>query len=92
MIVFLLPIAVNSVHDFLEHEHKVCISKVESHVHKKDIDCNLHLLKQGNTFLVEHNFEVLLNTVQLEVNFPQYNFKRNHLQLSFSLRGPPSVI
>ncbi|WP_435415192.1 hypothetical protein [Polaribacter aestuariivivens] len=92
MVTFLLPTAIDSFHDYLNHEHKTCISKTEAHIHKKDIDCNLHLLKQSDTFLASQDFKLLVNNVNLDTNYLHYNFLKNHNQLSFSLRGPPSKI
>lgn len=92
MIIFLLPISINSIHDFLNHEHSVCSSKVIKHIHEKDSDCDLHLIKQSNSFLATNNFKTQVFTITLKRNSIDYTFLKNHPQLSFSLRGPPQVI
>ena len=92
MVIFLLPIGVNSLHDFMNHEHSVCTSKIEKHIHEKDLDCSLHLLKQNDSFLTSNNFKILTNTIISDNNSLTYNFLKNHHQLSFSLRGPPQNI
>ncbi|MEN8702555.1 MAG: hypothetical protein ABF311_03205 [Polaribacter sp.] len=92
MVIFLLPLAINSVHDLLNHEHTVCNSKVEKHVHEKDIDCKLHLLKENDVFLAESTFKLTINTIAKRDNCAKYNFLQNYQQLSFSLRGPPFYI
>ncbi|MFY9241711.1 MAG: hypothetical protein WAO74_01645 [Polaribacter sp.] len=89
MVIFLLPVAINSIHDFLNHEHAICASKIEHHIHQKDIDCNLHLIKQSAPFLVSNNVEMPTNTIIITNDSLQYSFLKNHYQLSFSLRGPP---
>ena len=92
LLVFLVPVAINSIHDFLDHEHTVCTSKIENHIHDKDTDCTLHLLKQGNSFLALEYFEIPTKTIYLENSTYNYHFLKNHYQLSFSLRGPPVFI
>jgi len=74
------------------HEHAVCNSKIVKHIHEKDVDCELHLLKQSNSFLAENNFEILIDTIITKNNSISYNYLKNHSQLSFSLRGPPQNI
>jgi|TARA_R100000789_G_C2989329_1_gene145678 hypothetical protein len=92
MVIFLLPLAANSLHDFLNHEHAVCASKIENHVHEKDIDCSLHLLKQNTLYLATNSYNLQQITIIKTNNSTPYNFLKNHQQLSFSLRGPPFYI
>ncbi|WP_405605171.1 hypothetical protein [Polaribacter sp. Asnod1-A03] len=92
MVIFLLPLFVLSAHAFSNHEHRVCISKVENHIHKKDIDCQLDLYKTNNSLLIENTFNLKLKTPIYSYHRPQYNFLKNHYHLSFSLRGPPVCI
>ena len=92
MVIFLLPLAINSMHDLLNHEHTVCSSKVVKHVHEKEVDCKLHLLKQNDVFLGENTLQPVLNTFVKNNNCAKYNFLQNYQQLSFSLRGPPFYI
>ncbi|WP_339881738.1 hypothetical protein [Polaribacter vadi] len=76
----------------MNHEHAICNSKTVKHIHEKDVDCELHLLKQSTSFLAENNFEILINTIITKNNSIAYNYLKNHTQLSFSLRGPPQSI
>lgn len=76
----------------MNHEHTVCSSKVENHAHEKNQDCSLHLLKQPNTFLATHTYKIVKKTHQQSIIYADYFYLKNHLQLSFSLRGPPSKI
>ncbi len=92
MVIFLLPLAINSLHDFLNHEHGVCNSKIEKHIHEKDIDCKLHLIKQSDANLASNSFKVLPNTIISNNDSLQYSFLKNHHKLSFSLRGPPLYV
>lgn len=92
LLVFLVPVAINSVHDFLDHEHTVCSSKIESHIHDKDVDCTLHLLKQSNSFLSLESFEFPIKDIYQKNSTTNYHYLKNHYQLSFSLRGPPNFI
>jgi hypothetical protein len=81
-----------SLHAFSNHEHVVCFSKVETHLHQKDLDCDLHLLKQNDSFLEKQDFKPRALTFITEKKASKYNFLKNHRQLSFSLRGPPFII
>jgi len=92
LLVFLVPVAINSLHDFLNHEHAVCNSKIENHIHDKDTDCTLHLLKQGNSYLALEYFEIPIETINQKNSSSKYHYLKNHYQLSFSLRGPPVFI
>ena len=81
------------MHAFSNHKHKVCTSKVNAHLHQKDIDCKLNVLHLDNSFLAKNNFNIHLNpTISSRIDGLQYNFLKNHYHLSFSLRGPPVCI
>ncbi|MBT3742307.1 hypothetical protein SAMN04487762_1821 [Polaribacter sp. Hel1_33_78] len=92
MVIFLLPLTINSIHDFLNHEHAVCSSKTNQHIHKKDIDCSLHLIKQSVSFLASNHYKILTKTVISNDDSIQYSFLKNHYRLSFYLRGPPLYV
>ncbi|MDX6746162.1 hypothetical protein SHK09_05105 [Polaribacter sp. PL03] len=92
MVLFLLPIFALSAHAFSGHEHVVCTSKVEKHLHEQNVDCKLHILKTSNSYLVENNFNFQKKPIISTDSSLQYNFLKNHYQLSFSLRGPPLCI
>lgn len=92
MIFFLSPIIILSLHSFSNHEHAICISEVETHVHEKDSDCNLHLSKLPNTFLEKQDFHQRILASISEKTILQYNFLKNHHSLTFSLRGPPASV
>lgn len=82
-----------SIHAFSDHEHTTCVSKVDKHLHKKDVDCKLDVLHLNSSFLAENEFNIHLNTtISSRIDSLQYNFLKNHYQLSFSLRGPPVYI
>lgn len=76
----------------MNHEHTVCSSKIEKHIHEKDLDCKLHLIKQSDSFLAVNYHPILKETIITKNNSLKYNFLKNHLPLSFSLRGPPSLV
>jgi hypothetical protein len=92
LVIFLLPIAINSVHDFLNHEHAACASKIEQHIHEKDFDCSLHLIKQSDSFLAINYYRILNKTIITNIDSSQYSFLKNHYKLPFSLRGPPLYV
>jgi len=91
LVIFLLPMAIDSVHDFLNHEHTICNSKIETHIHEKNLDCKLHLIKQSDSFLTTTHYNIITNII-ISSNALQYSFLKNHYQLSFNLRGPPLYV
>lgn len=91
LLIFILPLAINSLHDLMNHEHTVCSSKVEQHIHEKDIDCSLHLIKQSESLLAVNELKIIKKTIIRDNNSLKYNFLKNHIKLSFSLRGPPQA-
>lgn len=87
------PLSIQILHVLENHEHTVCTSKVEKHLHKKDFDCKVDLIRQNHYFLTTNNFQLNLNTrIITTISSIEYNFLKNHYQLSFSLRGPPARI
>lgn len=88
----MVPVSINSIHDFLDHEHGVCSSKIEKHIHEKDVDCKLNLLKQSTPLLTTNDYQTELKTIISNDDSLQYTFLKDHFQLSFSLRGPPLYV
>jgi hypothetical protein len=84
------PLSIQILHVLENHEHTVCTSKVDNHIHEKDFDCKIDLIKQNRFFLATNNFPLDLNTkITSTTSSLEYNFLKNHYQLPFSLRGPP---
>tara|TARA_B110001454_G_scaffold210395_1_gene224870 strand:+ start:1171 stop:1428 length:258 start_codon:yes stop_codon:yes gene_type:complete len=79
-----------TIHAFSDHKHGVCTSKVENHVHEKEVDCKLDITKLNDTLLASESYENIVTTTITDKHSNGYNFLKNHLNLSFSLRGPPS--
>jgi hypothetical protein len=88
----LLPFAVKLQHIFEDHEHSVCSSKIESHIHQLNDDCDF-LNYNINSFNYSNNFvyEVVEIPTFLEKNHT-YNvaFIASH-KATFFLRGPPRL-
>ena len=88
----LLPFAVKLEHIFEDHEHSVCNSKIENHIHQLNDDCDF-LNYNINSFNYSNNFvyEVVEIPTFLEKNHT-YNvaFIASH-KATFFLRGPPSL-
>jgi len=91
-VLFITPLIVLSLHAFSNHEHGVCFSKVETHLHQKDADCSLDLIKQNDTFFSQYTFEESKTFTFNVAPASKYQFLKNHYKLSFSLRGPPQII
>lgn len=80
------------MHAFSNHKHSVCVSKVHKHVHEKNTDCDLHILRISNAYLPTISYKINAQPVVNLVPTRAYNFLKNHPQLSFSVRGPPTLI
>ena len=76
----------------MNHEHLYCNSKIEKHIHEKEVDCTLHLFKKNDSFLVSNSTKNIITEIISSAVFVKYNFLKNHYQLSFSSRGPPSLV
>lgn len=88
----LTPSIIQLAHTLENHKHAVCISDDVTHVHEKDLDCNLHFFKQGNSFIEKNSYKLYSTTTNSTVSSLKYNYLKNHYKLPFSLRGPPRII
>lgn len=94
IVVLMLPMIVKSVFIFEEHHHDICVdNQIDSHLHTKDIHCELYKFTAFTHFItIENDSELPLRTFITQTIDYNYNFLPIHRPLSFSLRGPPSVI
>lgn len=76
----------------MNHEHTVCSSTIENHLHEKELDCDLHLIKQNDFSSSISTFQIFEKNNTYLANTSHYYFLKNHYKLSFSLRGPPLVL
>jgi hypothetical protein len=88
----MIPTSIQILHELENHNHSVCTSKVEQHIHEKEIDCSLHLIKQSDSFLATNHYKIITKIIIFNTDNLQYSFLKNHHQLSFSLRGPPRYV
>ena len=93
VIALLVPSFVKFSHIFEDHKHEVCKTPQKSHYHEFDVDCEFYKFKLNPQVTTTFdNFVVL----KLEENFKsiasQYHFISDYQHLSFSLRGPPSLV
>jgi hypothetical protein len=79
-----------TIHAFSDHNHGVCTSKVENHAHEKEVDCKLDITKLNDSLLTSCNYKNRFTTTITDNHSNGYTFLKNYLNLSFSLRGPPS--
>jgi hypothetical protein len=92
LLVFIIPTITLFLHSFSSHEHLICQSKIESHIHQKEAKCELHLLNQGPFYFDNFPIKKFYDTQITSAKSLKNNFLKNHQQLSFSLRGPPSEV
>ena len=88
-ILFCIPMFVGLFHSLSEHNHEICFSKIEKHVHEKDIDCSLDVIKNSNSLLSESTYETFKILFYKGIVEKKNNFLTSHQQLYFSLRAPP---
>lgn len=56
----ILPATIQLVHAFEQHEHVVCTSEVEQHIHENDLECALcHLQAQNHAIDFHKETEVI---------------------------------
>ncbi len=95
VITLLVPTAVKFAHILSHHDHthEVCLGKKSAHLHKVDVDCEFYKFQLNNHFLltVEYDYNIYTPS-NLKALSLTYKFLNNHQQLSFSLRGPPSLV
>ncbi len=88
----LLPFALKLEHIFEEHNHSICFSKIESHIHQLKDDCDFlnYTINSANSpsNLV---FQTKVDSFFAEKNFIYtVVFSSSEKTTSF-LRGPPSL-
>lgn len=92
LVIFLLPSVYLSLHSFHCDNHSYFTSKVDKQFHDNDdVDCDLHLIKLSTPFLKTTLKKPLVVQKVTTVIAVKYSFLKNYQQLSFSLRGPPSL-
>lgn len=91
---FLLPAVVNFIHSIKHnHKHELCDNFNETHLHKLENDCDFCKFK-----LNQGHYNLNTNTVLVQIGIPteriyvSYSYQYNCQQLSFSLRGPPTLV
>ena len=86
-----IPASIQLLHAFEIHEHVICTSDFDKHLHEDDPECILcHLQADYDTFILNNQYKILLNTFSIEYK-NSYNFYKSHQLLSFQLRGPPTI-
>ena len=92
LLALLLPFALKLEHIFEDHNHTICKSKTESHIHQLNDDCDFlnYTINSANSpsNLV---FETKIDLLFAEKNFTYLSvFSTSEKATSF-LRGPPSL-
>lgn len=90
----LVPTAYKFAHIFAHHQHDICKGESATHLHEINTDCDFYKFKLNNTqfYEVPNAFEIQTIASFVKLNFATYNFSYNHQSLSFSLRGPPTLV
>lgn len=87
----LLPFAVKLDHVFENHEHVVCNSTIENHLHESEVDCDFfdYQINQLGYASAASFEQVLATDISTDTFFIPQTFVPSEQMVS-SLRGPPS--
>ena len=93
VVTLLLPSLVKFTHIFEDHKHEVCETPQKSHFHEFDIDCEFYKFKLNPQIYVITDVQYFTDTqANFKLIISQYQFISDYQRLSFSLRGPPSLV
>ncbi|MBT8305000.1 MAG: hypothetical protein KJP09_11060 [Bacteroidia bacterium] len=89
----LAPSTVKLFHFLADHEHVICNSYSSNHYHESDVECDFYKFKVSKiyAYLISNDSSVK-NPGEHSLITSRYDFISNHLELSFSLRGPPVLV
>lgn len=86
------PSAIQLAHTIEDHEHKICVSLDEQHIHEKEVDCSL-LHRQFQTLSVD--FPSKLDVIPQHFYFTTFNeiFQLENVvyHSKKNPRGPPII-
>lgn len=91
LFVLIAPISIQILHALENHEHTVCISKVEKHIHKQNFNCKeLHKHLTFFTFDFTSNFDVIPTHFYTSIFILKPQIDKEIYHSIKSTRGPPS--
>lgn len=93
VIILLFPIGLQFAHALENHEHIVCSSTTDQHIHNQTIDCSVnHLQLDNSTLFYVLNYDVIVPSISIDL--PLYYANENHnIHLYYtSTRGPPFIV
>tara|TARA_R110001592_G_scaffold216203_2_gene469782 strand:+ start:104 stop:418 length:315 start_codon:yes stop_codon:yes gene_type:complete len=90
LFVLIAPLSIQILHVLENHEHTVCTSKVEKHVHKQSFDCKeLHKHLTFFTFDFTSNLDVIPAHFYASIFIIKPQIDKEIYQSIKSTRGPP---
>ena len=81
------------MHALENHEHIVCSSKTDQHIHNQSIDCSInHVQLDNSTLFHAINYETIAQSISDKL--PIYYSSEYHNTLFYysSTRGPPFIV
>ncbi|AJR04014.1 hypothetical protein [Siansivirga zeaxanthinifaciens] len=89
----LLPTATKFAHIFAHHKHDICKGEKTTHLHEINNDCDFYKFKLNNHYYFSIAYYTLFHeTAIYKIPVITYKFLNNYRPLSFSLRGPPTLV
>ncbi|MBT8287765.1 MAG: hypothetical protein HKN00_09480 [Flavobacteriaceae bacterium] len=85
-----MPTVVKLAHGLNDHQHELCTSPINEHLHEQEWDCEFQKFKLGSQLIVQFHSSELYTDAVFETVVPFYcrNFWQPHRDLNFQ-RGPP---
>lgn len=93
VLILLFPVGLQFVHALEDHEHIVCSSKIDQHIHNQNIDCSFsHVQLDNNTLFYTLNYEVTAIIISNELPL-YYSSKKHNTHLYYtSTSDPPFIV
>ncbi len=93
MVTLFAPTFVKLVHSFEPHEHTLCEMRDNDNFHECEVDCPLYKynFQQYDIKSIHFNIDFCYSN-NFDIPSLEYHYFHNHSVLSFSLRGPPTLV
>ena len=91
VVALLFPSAVSFSHIYAHEKHETCHNYFDTHLHKKNIDCELCKFHPTPVIALDlFHFNLNQAVPAYKKFFDLYQFLSDFQKLSFELRGPPA--
>ncbi len=93
VVILLIPSGIKLIHVFEHENHPQCSNIDTDNFHECEVDCVLLKYSLQHHNLKSQNYNISIYLINnFEIPSATYGFFYNHRVLSFSLRGPPTLV